>query len=71
MIESLKNNPVRIYAVVAAALALVAHYVPDLPTPLILALAAALLGVGEGVRAQVTPTRSLEWVDDEFEGRFP
>ena len=62
--ESLRNNPVRIYAVVAAALALVAHYVPDLPSPLILALAAALLGVGESVRASVVPVRKIEWVDE-------
>ena len=56
MLESLKTNPVRIYAVATAALALVAHYVEDLPTALVLALVAAVLGVGEGVRAKVTPT---------------
>jgi hypothetical protein len=64
MIESLKNNPVRIYGVVAAALALVAHYVPDLPSPLILALAAALLGVGESVRSAVVPVRKIEWLPE-------
>lgn len=49
-------EPVRLYAILSAAIALAAHYVPDLPVALILALVAALLGIGEGVRSRVTPT---------------
>lgn len=49
------NEPVRVYEVIAAVLALAAAYV-DLPVPLILGVVAAVLGVaGERVRAQVTP----------------
>lgn len=55
MLEKLKNEPVRIYAVVTAVLALVAHYVPDLPVALWAGVAAAILGVGEVVRSKVTP----------------
>jgi hypothetical protein len=55
MLNAIKTNPVRLYAIATAALALVAYYVPDLPTVLILALVAAILGVGETVRAAVTP----------------
>nr|WP_324611111.1 LysM peptidoglycan-binding domain-containing protein [Streptomyces rimosus] len=40
----------RLYAIAAAALALVAYYVPGLPTELILALSAATLGTGEAVQ---------------------
>ncbi|MEU5428487.1 hypothetical protein AB0H73_23270 [Streptomyces olivoreticuli] len=40
----------RLYAIVAAAIALVAHYVDDLPQALILGLAAAVLGTGEVVQ---------------------
>lgn len=56
MLTALKSNPVRLYAAAVAVVALVAHYVEDLPAPLILGLVAAILGVGEGVRANVTPT---------------
>ncbi|MFF7689710.1 hypothetical protein ACFZB6_26635 [Streptomyces syringium] len=48
--EFIKTHPARIYAVLVAALALVVHYVPDLPSALILALAAAVLGIGEAVQ---------------------
>ncbi|WP_406113936.1 hypothetical protein [Kitasatospora purpeofusca] len=44
------SQPARLYAVVAASVALVAHYVPSLPVVLVLALAAAVLGVGEAVQ---------------------
>ncbi|MFJ4188252.1 hypothetical protein [Kitasatospora sp. NPDC089509] len=44
------KHPARIYAVFVAALALVAHYVPSLPSALVLALAAAVLGTGEAVQ---------------------
>ena len=63
MIEAAKNNPVRILSVVSAVLALVAVYVPDLPTVLILAIAASILGTGEAVRGKVIPTRTVELVD--------
>ncbi|MEV7278113.1 hypothetical protein [Streptomyces sp. NPDC093111] len=43
-------HPARIYAVAVAALALVAHYRPDLPSALVLGLVAAVLGVGEAVQ---------------------
>lgn len=63
MFENLKNNPVRIMGVISAVLALVAHYVPDLPTVLLLAIAAAILGTGEAVRANVTPVRKYSDLD--------
>ncbi|MEU5434520.1 hypothetical protein AB0G73_14250 [Streptomyces sp. NPDC020719] len=44
------DHSTRLYAVVAAALPLVAFYVDGLPTALILALAAAVLGTGELVQ---------------------
>ncbi|WP_411094315.1 hypothetical protein [Streptomyces sp. 021-3] len=44
------QHPARIYAVAVAALALVAHYVPELPSALVLALVAAVLGTGEAVQ---------------------
>jgi predicted branched-subunit amino acid permease len=59
LVEALKNNPVRIYSIAVAALALVAFYLPGLPVALILGLVAAILGVGEGVRAAVTPNRRV------------
>ncbi|GAA0488336.1 hypothetical protein ACFQ2B_39385 [Streptomyces stramineus] len=43
-------NSTRLYAIAAAAIALVAHYVDDLPQALILGLAAAVLGTGEVVQ---------------------
>lgn len=51
--DAILNNPVRLYAVFTAALALLVHYVPTLPEALILGLVAAILGVGERVRANV------------------
>lgn len=57
MLENIKNNPVRIMAIVSAALALLVFYVPSIPVVLVLALVGAVLGVGEGVRSQVTPVR--------------
>ncbi|WAL73120.1 hypothetical protein OU787_17370 [Kitasatospora sp. YST-16] len=45
-----KTHPARLYAVLVAVLALVAHYVPELPGALILAVAAAVLGTGEAVQ---------------------
>ncbi|MFF3086361.1 hypothetical protein ACFVRB_15125 [Streptomyces nojiriensis] len=45
-----KTHATRFYAVLVAVLALVAHYVPALPTVLILGVAAAVLGTGEAVQ---------------------
>ncbi|MFJ3858146.1 hypothetical protein ACIPRL_18115 [Streptomyces sp. NPDC090085] len=48
--EFVRNHPARIYAVAVAALALVAHYRPELPSALVLGLVAAVLGTGEAVQ---------------------
>lgn len=56
----LKVEPVRIYSIAVAALAIVAFYFPSLPVALIVALVAAILGVGEGVRHAVTPNERVE-----------
>ncbi|MER5887129.1 hypothetical protein ABT160_25175 [Streptomyces sp. NPDC001941] len=48
--EFIKTHPARIYAVVVAALALTAHFVPSLPSALILGVVAAVLGTGEAVQ---------------------
>ncbi|MFJ8386229.1 hypothetical protein ACIQ9Q_17225 [Streptomyces sp. NPDC094438] len=45
-----KDHATRVYAVLVAVLALVAHYLPDLPTALILGVGAAVLGTGEAVQ---------------------
>ncbi|MFD4833743.1 hypothetical protein ACFWPV_28440 [Streptomyces uncialis] len=45
-----RTHPARIYAVVAASLALVVHYRPELPSALVLGLVGALLGLGESVQ---------------------
>ncbi|MGG2460538.1 hypothetical protein ACO0M4_12065 [Streptomyces sp. RGM 3693] len=50
LIDFIHDHSTRLYAIAAAALALVAHYVQDLPTGLILALVAAVLGTGEAVQ---------------------
>lgn len=52
--KHVKVEPVRLYAIAVAAVALVAYYV-SVPSELVLGLVAAILGVGEGVRAAVTP----------------
>lgn len=46
IIEFVRRNPVRLYAVAVAALALVAVYVPGLPREEVLVLVAAVLGIG-------------------------
>ena len=53
--NNITTNPVRIYSIVVACLALVSQYVPDLPTALILGVVAAILGTGEVVRSKVAP----------------
>ncbi|MET9617127.1 hypothetical protein [Kitasatospora indigofera] len=44
-----KAHAARIYAVLVAVLALVAHYVPSLPSVLVLGVIGAALGAGEAV----------------------
>ena len=67
--ESIKNNPVRIGAIVSAAIALTAHFVPDAPWPLVTALIAAIFGTGELVRSDVTPmNRVVVHANDATEG---
>lgn len=48
--QFVKAHAARFYAVAVALFALVAHYVPELPTELALGLVAAVLGVGEAVQ---------------------
>jgi hypothetical protein len=55
----MKFEPVRIYAIAVSALAVVAHYMPDVPTALYLGVVAAVLGLGEGVRSAVTPNAKV------------
>lgn len=62
--NSLRFNPVRLYSIAVAALAVLAHYNPDVPTALYLGVVAALLGVGEGVRAVVVPTAKISPLTD-------
>lgn len=60
---ALKENPVRIYWVVVAALSVVAAFgidLNDLQRDAILGLAAAVLFGGEAVRQVVTPVSKLE-----------
>lgn len=51
--DAILNNPVRIYSIAIAVLALVQHYAADIPTALVAGLVAAILGIGETVRAKV------------------
>lgn len=60
IIEAIKNNPVRVYAIIVALLPIIAIYVTTLPVGLLLTLAAAILGVSEVPRQLVTPTRKLD-----------
>ncbi|WP_116214877.1 hypothetical protein [Streptomyces olivoreticuli] len=60
--DFIRTHPARIYAVLVTVVALVVHYVPDLPDALILAVAAAVLGVGEGVqRTENHKTRAADY----------
>lgn len=68
MLESLTSNPVRLYSAAVAILALVSHYVPTLPSALILAVAAAILGTGEVVRSKVAPMPHVAALVEDFEG---
>ncbi|MCX5153708.1 hypothetical protein OG914_06745 [Streptomyces sp. NBC_00291] len=48
--EFIKAHATRIYALAVAVLALTAHFVPSLPSVLILGVVAAALGTGEAVQ---------------------
>ncbi|MBZ4319542.1 hypothetical protein [Streptomyces huiliensis] len=65
MITFLRTHPARIYAVLVATVALVVHYVPDLPDALILAVAAAVLGVGETVQRTEDGKTRAAGIDDQ------
>ena len=58
--ESIKRNPVRLYAIATAGVQLIHYYVATFPTLLVLALIAATLGTGELVRSKVVPTRVVD-----------
>jgi hypothetical protein len=64
--ESILNNPVRVMAVITSVVALVAFYLPTLPVALILAIPAAILGVGEVTRSNVTPTRNVVLTEEDL-----
>lgn len=49
----LRTEPVRLYAIGGALVALGAYFIPSGAWPLVIALLAAVLGLGEGVRSQV------------------
>jgi hypothetical protein len=57
--------PLRLYALAVAVVALVAHYVPSLPSELFLAVVAALIGVGE------TLVRRVDYVIEEAAEEVP
>ncbi|MDN3259592.1 hypothetical protein QWJ26_07140 [Streptomyces sp. CSDS2] len=50
IVEFVHKHIARIYTVAVALLALVAHFVPSLPSALILGVVAAALGTGEAVQ---------------------
>ncbi|GGV54243.1 hypothetical protein [Streptomyces spectabilis] len=72
MITFIRTHPARIYAVAVAALALVAHYVPELPSALVLGLVAAVLGTGEAVQraenAKTAGTTAAGEDEDQADG---
>ena len=61
----LRTEPVRLYAVIGAAVAIGAYFIPSGAWPLVLALGAAVLGVGEGVRQQVWSADSHHLIVDQ------
>lgn len=63
VIAFVKREPVRVYSALLALLAVGGAFGLDLTaeqTGAIAALAAVILGIGEGVRSQVTPTSKLK-----------
>ena len=51
----LKTEPVRLYSIAMAVVALAAYFVPTNAWPLVLALVASVLGLGHATRSTVTP----------------
>lgn len=67
MIGFIHAHSTRLYAIAAAALSLIAYYVQDLPTGLILALVAAVLGTGEAIqRVEDRKTRQALLLDPPY-----
>lgn len=66
LLDYLSNNGPRVYAVAAAVIALVAFYVPALPVALVLAVVAALLGVGEKVNRANVPASKVVVTEDDL-----
>ena len=54
------RNPVRLYSIATAGVALGAYFLPSGAWPLVLGLVAAVIGAGAGVRSQVVPTVTVE-----------
>nr|BEK66822.1 hypothetical protein KPHV_40490 [Kitasatospora purpeofusca] len=50
-----RAHAARIYALAVAVLALLVHFVPELPSALVLGVVAAALGVGEAVHRVTGP----------------
>ncbi|MFF2406710.1 hypothetical protein [Streptomyces sp. NPDC058092] len=67
--EFIKAHAARIYAVAVALVALVAHFVPDLPSALILGVAAALLGTGEAVQRVGAKSLAAALLDNDGKHR--
>ena len=59
-----RYEPVRLYAVATAIMGVVAHYAPDIPSALWLAIVGAVLGTGEVVRAKVVPVADAMEITD-------
>ncbi|MFF2039368.1 hypothetical protein ACFVVX_02975 [Kitasatospora sp. NPDC058170] len=55
-----RTHAARLYALAVAVLALVAHFVPELPSALVLGVVAAALGLGEAVHRVAGPTPVAE-----------
>lgn len=62
----LRTEPVRLYSICTAAAALAAYFLPSGAWPLVLGLAAAILGVGRATRAQVWSQASHDLALDQL-----
>lgn len=60
---AIKNNPVRLMAIISSAIALLAFYVPALPVSLIIPLVMAIFGTGEVVRSKVQVVSNVHVVE--------
>lgn len=58
--DYLRRNSARVYAVVVAIMALVLHYLPDLPGDLALGIVAALLTLAAGEKVQRVENRKTD-----------